>query len=414
MKNVVLKNFTYLSLFNIMMVGFPIFIYPLVVSRIGSELLGKVVFYQTFAFYITVVVNFGFNITSTKKIANNEVGKPNILFWDIFHFKIATYLICVNILFLIFDYYQYDLKLVFFVLLIPLYDVFVPQWYYHGRQTMGIITTLTAVNRVVMLFLIYFLVQKEQDYILYAAIISVIPLVFSIISFIVLINGKEGLNYVKPNLTRIRREVSESQVIFYASLSSVIKDRSNVILIGSYIGYTEVAAYDLVLKLINIISGFFSNYTQAFFPHMSQRMNVSEFKSSLFRLSLIALIVTVFGYIVVFYSGEIFGFLRLSQFDFAFITSMKDIAFIVLPIIFIRSTCYMIGLGVLITSGLTKEYAKNLWYSNLVYMLLISTLVIFEMVNIDNLSYVLVGTLIFELLYRIYICIKHDKSHWIF
>lgn len=414
MKNKVLKNFTYLSLFNIMMIGFPIFIYPLVVSRIGSELLGKVVFYQTIAFYITVIVNFGFNITSTKKIANNEIDEENYLFWDIFHFKIFTYLICVSFLYVIFYYFQYDLMLVFFVLLIPLYDVFVPQWFYHGRQTMGIITILTAINRVVMLFLIYFLVQKEQDYILYAAIISVIPLVFSVISFIMLIKEDGGLKYVKPNLSRIKNEVSEAQVIFYASLSSVIKDRSNVILIGTYIGYTEVAAYDLVLKLINIISGFFSNYTQAFFPHMSNKMNVPEFKTALFRLSIISLIVTAIGYIVVFYAEEIFVFLRLSQFDLVFITSMKNIAFIVLPIIFIRSTCYMIGLGVLITSGLTKEYAKNLWYSNFVYMLSVSALVIFDVVNIDTLSYVLVATLIFELLFRLYICFKNDKLHWIF
>jgi PST family polysaccharide transporter len=414
MKNVVLKNFTYLSLFNIMMVGFPIFIYPLVVSRIGSELLGKVVFYQTIAFYITVIVNFGFNITSTKKIANNEVKNENVLFWDIFHFKILAYLVCSITLYLIFYYFQFDLKLAFFVLLIPVYDVFVPQWYYHGRQTMGIITTLTAVNRVVMLFLVYFLVQEEQDYILYTAIISVIPLVFSIISFVILINGKEMLRYVKPNFTRIRTEAAESQIIFYASLSSVIKDRSNVLLIGAYIGYTEVAAYDLVLKLINIITGFFSNYTQAFFPHMANKMNVAEFKSSLFKLSLISLIVTILGYVVVFYSKEIFGFLRLSQFDLAFISSMKSIAFIVLPIILIRSVCYMIGLGVLITSGLTKEYSKNLWCSNLVYVVSASTLLLLGIVNATTLSSILVGTLMFELLYRLYSCKKYNKLHWLF
>jgi len=397
-----------------MMVGFPIFIYPLVVSRLGSELLGKVVFYQTIAFYITVIVNFGFNITSTKKIANNEVKEVNVLFWDIFHFKIVAYLVCSISLYLIFSYFQYDLKLVFFILLIPLYDVFVPQWFYHGRQTMGVITALTAVNRVVMLFLIYFLVQKEQDYILYAAIISVIPLFFSIISFVILINGKEMLTYVKPSFRRIRAEVAESQVIFYASLSSVIKDRSNVILIGTYIGYTEVAAYDLVLKLINIITGFFSNYTQAFFPHMANKMNITEFKSSLFKLSIISLAVTALGYVVVFYSTEIFRFLRLSQFDIAFVSSMKNIAFIVLPIILIRSICYMIGLGVLITSGLTKEYSKNLWYSNLVYVLSATSLVFLGVVNVTTLSTILVSTLMFELLYRLYSCKKHDKLHWLF
>ena len=73
----------------------------------------------------------------------------------------------------------------------------------------------------------------------------------------------------------------------------------------------------------------------------------------------------------------------------------------------------MIGLGVLVTSGLTKEYAKNLWYSNLVYMIAAAVLILLGLVNIDNLSYVLVVTLVFELFYRIYLCIKHGKLHWI-
>ena len=319
MKSLVLKNFTYLSLFNIMMVGFPVFIYPLVVSRIGSELLGKVVFYQTIAFYITVIVNFGFNITSTKKVANNEVDNLNFLFWDIFHFKIFSYLFCSISLYSIFYYNDYDLKLLFFVLLIPLYDIFVPQWFYLGRQTMGVITVLTAFNRVAMLILIYFFVTVEQDYLLYAAIISLVPLFFSIVSFVLLINGSEKIRYVRPNVKRIKEEVADSQVIFFASLSSVIKDRSNIILIGAYIGYTEVAAYDIVIKIINIISGFFSNYVQAFFPHMSNRMDVLEFKSSLFKLSVIACVVTIIGYVIVFFSQEIFSLLHLTQFDLTFI-----------------------------------------------------------------------------------------------
>ena len=58
----VLANFSYLSLLQVFTILFPLLTYPYLLRVIGLELYGVIVFAQTIINYVSLVINFGFNM----------------------------------------------------------------------------------------------------------------------------------------------------------------------------------------------------------------------------------------------------------------------------------------------------------------------------------------------------------------
>lgn len=65
----VLANFSYLSILQVFTILFPLLTYPYLLRVIGLELYGVIVFAQSIIIYISLVINFGFNMSSAKEVA---------------------------------------------------------------------------------------------------------------------------------------------------------------------------------------------------------------------------------------------------------------------------------------------------------------------------------------------------------
>ena len=65
----VLVNFSYLSILQIFTIVFPLLTYPYLLRVVGLELYGVLVFAQTIISYVSLVINFGFNMSGARNVA---------------------------------------------------------------------------------------------------------------------------------------------------------------------------------------------------------------------------------------------------------------------------------------------------------------------------------------------------------
>ena len=77
-RQVLIKNFTSLGLVQVTNYLLPLLVVPFLIRKIGIELFGLVSFAQAMVAYYNVVVDYGFNLTITQKIAlqkNNPASR---------------------------------------------------------------------------------------------------------------------------------------------------------------------------------------------------------------------------------------------------------------------------------------------------------------------------------------------------
>ena len=74
----ILANFSYLSLLQLFTILFPLLTYPYLLRVIGLELYGVIVFAQAIITYISLVINFGFNMSSAKEVAVHRSDREEL------------------------------------------------------------------------------------------------------------------------------------------------------------------------------------------------------------------------------------------------------------------------------------------------------------------------------------------------
>ena len=67
-----LANFTYLSLLEVIGLLLPLISYPYLIRTVGANYYGIVVFAQAIIAYIIIVVNFGFNVSATRRVSESR------------------------------------------------------------------------------------------------------------------------------------------------------------------------------------------------------------------------------------------------------------------------------------------------------------------------------------------------------
>lgn len=102
-KKVVAQNFLSLVMLQGANYVLPLLILPYLVRVLGAEKFGLVMFAQSFAVFLTVFVDFGFNISGTREIslARNDKAKTGEIFLSIMIIKLGLIIISFSILYVV-------------------------------------------------------------------------------------------------------------------------------------------------------------------------------------------------------------------------------------------------------------------------------------------------------------------------
>ena len=395
-------NFTYLSILEIIGLLLPLISYPYVIRTVGADNYGVVVFCQAIIAYVVIIINFGYNVSATRKISENRtnVFKIREIYSSIVYQKLLIFAICLvsGLFVLIFLKYDYSVILLGFIGLC-IQEVFFPTWLFQGLERMKFITIITFVAKCSCLILIFLFVHDKKDYACIPVLYSIGGFFTSVLSVIIL-KKKFDIYFVKVSKYRMKEDFLESLPFFTSRLSAIVMERGNVLVIGTFFSYDMVAIYDLCAKIVSILKTPFSLVAQVIYPNVAKSKNMLLVKKSIKIVLLFGAFVCLFVYL---YAPNII--LLLSDTSMLGAVSILKIMVLYVPIVGIS---YLFGASVLVVKGYSREYNLSVVYSVLLYILMLLSFISFSKVNLYTMALAFVAPELFVALYRI--CIVKYKN----
>src|SRR5690606_18061784 len=155
-------------------------------------------------------------------------------------------------------------------------------------------------SKVTSLLLIITLVNDSSDYVYILVSYFIGTLVCFTFSFYKIFI-KDKNNFIFPRIVSLKSVMVDSYPYFISHALGGITSKSNSFLIGLFVGKVELAYYDLADKIINIISVFFQNFSNAIFPNVAKSKDFNLVRKSI-KISFVFSVLIIIGLL---FSSEI-------------------------------------------------------------------------------------------------------------
>lgn len=403
-----LENFSYITIFQAFNLLMPIITYPYLIRILGKDIFGLVVFAQAIIGYLVILVNYGFDITATNEISihRNNPRKLSEIVSSVLIVKAGLLLFsCLVLTLVIWIIPQAEgHKMLFYLSLwMCLYELLFPGWYFQGIEKMKFITYFNLVSRLTFMILMFIFIHSPEDYLFHPITNGLGTFLSSIIALYIIFKNHKIQFSLQP-LSRLKYYIDTSHPIFVSNLCSKIYYGSNRLIIGVFLGMSEVAYYDLGEKITQVLKTPLSILSVTLFPKISLEKDLNFIKKIFYislTLHLIILVLTIlFSKILVHILGGI-------QMLPAYL--VLDILALTIPVVAISN---IFGTQILIPFGHSRSYRNVIVSSAFLYILLFLILWSFTDVTVINIS---VLTVVIEIYIMIMFMIKCKKySLWIF
>lgn len=264
------KNFAYNGLLLVSQYVIPIIIFPYISRVFGVDAIGIVNWVDSTINYFILVSTLGLTLTGIREVARHKSnrGELNKVFSELLLIHILMTIIVLGVyLYIIFTYGKFkeyqSLYLVGISKLI--FNIFLVEWFFRGIENFKFITIRTILIKLFYVLLIFILVKKKEDYVIYFALTCGLTVINA------LVNCWYARNYVSfsfKNLNLVRHLKPFLTVGFYLLLTSMYTT-FNTTYLGIVSTASAVGAYTTALKVYTIILGVFSALNTVLMPRLS-------------------------------------------------------------------------------------------------------------------------------------------------
>ncbi len=251
----------------------PLFLLPYLAHNLGTENFGKINFAQAVIAYFTLIIEFGFNVSSTQAIAKVQENKLEIsrVFWNTIYSKFFFAFGSFVILFLVINYVpklNSISPLLYTAFIGVLSSVFFPIWLFLGVEIMGVITVLNVIPRILVLCFTFLLVHSKNDYLL-ALQVQVGGMVLTALLGMGLVLFTKMINLLRPDFKAIFCEIKNSWPIFVSGVATNLYTTTNLVVLGFLTNDSIVGIYSAADKIVKAIISLLSAVTQVIFPRVN-------------------------------------------------------------------------------------------------------------------------------------------------
>lgn len=400
----ILENFSYLGILQVLNMLIPLVTYPYLIRVLEKDKYGLIILSQGIISYLVVIVNFGFNISATKDISihRNNKMKLNEIVSSVLIIKFVLLILASIILFsciYLIPQLKEEQTLLILCMWMCFYEFIFPVWYYQGIEKMKFITFLTLTSRLIFLTLIFILIKSKEDYLILPMINGLGALIAGGISLYIIF-VKHKIKFVLAPLKKIKRLLYEGFILFLSNAVIVFKDKTSILLVGSFLGTGAVAEFDLAVKIKDLLLTPINLINQATYPKISKEKNMNYMIRILrilfIFMTLITLVIFPFiDYIVFFIAGE-------ELINAAYLIRIMIIS---IPI---TSISFTISVNCINAQGFYKLRLKSMMFTTIFYFCLISVGYFLDYTN-ELLFYVytVIVCYLVELFYRLYLVNKY-------
>ena len=271
----------------------PLLVLPYLLKVLSPESFGVFAYSQAFVQFLILIVDFGFNLTITKKISSLSEDSPEVvnIYWLISFIKFCFF-VGLSLLVLLIFYFVPSMEIyrtaVLWSLITLAGTVLFPVWLYQGLNKMKMMSIINAGSKLLTFPFIFILVKEKSDYLPAVIIHSGSYLLAGIIAGTLIWNQKRyRIIPVKDlNFRNAMAQIRYSWPIFLSNSAISLYTSSLTLMLGFYGTATQVGLLGAIERIIRVLCfGVYLPINQAAFPTLA-RLAAIDFLSArrLFRI----------------------------------------------------------------------------------------------------------------------------------
>lgn len=281
----VFANFGYLSLLQIAGYVFPLITMPYLARVIGADGFGKIAFASAVVVWFQTVVDWGFNLTATRDVAQyrDDREKVSQIFSNVLWARCLLMLISGVVLLglvAIVPYFRENVAVILITfLMIPGYILF-PDWMFQSLEKMKYTTIFNLLMKLLFTFAVFIFINKREDYVI-QPLLSAISYFICGIGALYLILHKWGYTLYRPQWKEIIKTIKGSTAVFINNIMPNFYNSFSVLLLGFFGGPVANGLYEGGNKFPTIFYQFQSVLSRAFYPFLARRLDKHDFFAKL-------------------------------------------------------------------------------------------------------------------------------------
>lgn len=281
--SVIIKNIS--SLFSLRIAGYiiPLITLPYLVRVLEPVGYGIFAFCLAIIQYFSIAVNYGFDLSATKKIAESKSDKIKIsvIYWNVLVARLLIAITGFGVLCLLPFFFE-GIDAIFFILLISylavIGDAIFPQWLFQGKEQLGKISIIRVVSQLISIPLLFLLVKSPEDIWITALLTTLPPLTTALVSSY-LIRSRRWVVWCKPTFSEMKGQLADGWHLFISSAAVSLFTTSTTVILGIIAGPVSVAVYVSANKLLQAGLSIYSPLTASFYPRINSLLAESNVKA---------------------------------------------------------------------------------------------------------------------------------------
>lgn len=267
------KNVGWLLALQAVNIVLPFVTVPYVTRVFGAESYGVFSISLNWVTYFQLVVEYGFNLSATKKVVEiSDKEKLNRLVSAVVFARLGLVALCFLVMMFLgaMSLATGDQLACMLVLFSMLFGVAIQlNWLFQGLQDMKFITIATAAARGLSVLLIFLLINDSDQLILYSFLYSV-TFLFSGVFTHLFAWKRYGVRMGFVSFQQIAIELRDGMPIFLSSAAGKIIGSLGVTVLGAFQSSAIVGSYAAILKIPQMASLMFTPIGQALYPRVNE------------------------------------------------------------------------------------------------------------------------------------------------
>ncbi len=350
------------ALFVVQVSGYaaPLLVLPYLSRVLSTEHFGLIAYATSFNWYFLTLVEYGFNLTATRRVAicGDDIGKISRIFGSVMTAK--ALLTCIGFLLMVTAVLATPKLRPHFVLfcisyLAVLGDFLFPLWLFQGLQRMENLVWRDLSAKLLSMCLIFAFVRHDSQY-LWAAGFQAGSAMLAGIAGLITVPLLTKVRWVKPTLAEVFMELREGWAVFLSMAAMYMSSSTNTVILGLRAGPKEVAYYSAAYRLVVGVRMLVQPLVTALYPHISH-MAVNSREGALAFLRKYALILSspflAASLVLLFGAWPVMHFLYGERYDPA-----TPLLCIMAPGVFLLALQHMYSTFYMLAFGYEKQWSR--------------------------------------------------------
>lgn len=303
MNKKLLKNTFFLYIFSIVRLVFPMITLPYLTRVLSTDIYGVVAYVKAYNSYVILVLEFGFLLSATKKIATAN-GDYKIIGLETGNVLVEKMLLAIPMAVITLiattgnELLSANSLFVWIYFFSSFISIFTPDFLFRGIEKMEYISIPFATAKIIVTVMTFFVVKSDQDF-MWIAILEVCGNFAS--AFIAyLIIRKLHIKIMFGNIKQWMQDIKESSTYFFSNCATTVFSLLTTLIVGTYLRPTDIAYWSLCMQFVSAAKAMYNPITNSIYPYMiiNRDMKLVNKLAKLFCIPMIC------GCVLVLFGGE--------------------------------------------------------------------------------------------------------------